>query len=780
MPIIFRNRLFSNPLQLVFSFLLGSVFAWLLIRDLANWVSAGNSVSDKYLPLQILIFALFNGFFSAIILGLLRLNESLNEHSRLKPRTFLAILGGLTGALIFYLIYGTGTLDISRVDWLFNLGDNAQHYLGWVFYRNDPWTFPIGFSQSMAYPGGSCMCFTDSIPLLAIPFKLLRDLLPATFQYFGWWTLFSFIMQGGLAALILYEVTKNRTAALIAPLFFCIADILLFRVFRYTPLSGQWIVLLALYLYFLNQRENRWNWLWPVVHCMAVLIQGYFFVMAFVIFCGAMLERYLKDRKLLPIGKNLVLSLTSTTLIMWLVGFFTDSVDMSDAGLGYFKANLNAFINPVEGWSKFFQPLPLAPGTYPNVNYLGIGIILLLIVGMINLFLRKAAPFSALFRNQVGLILIIPVLVVFSLSNIVTWNEFVLFTYTLPEPLMRLWGVFRGTERMLWPVYYLIFIFAISQATKWSSRNWVTAVILLAGFGIQYVEVAPLLQHFHSMYSEPVGKKTSLRSDFWDDAAAQYKSVAILPLNLDNWARLSEFAADNRMNINYAYFARQSPALERTAGQKVEGLLQGETAPDEMYVIKSPDLLRAVCSRFGGEDFLGYVNKEWVLAPAFEMKAADYADISITGINSNCSQLGLADFLIKYREKLLVLTVMHDVSAMMDNQIKGIFNSFELQKYLQNESGMSYIAVVWGNQVMYENLSPKKITFAASRGENLNGIKFPVNLQISSAGRISGEEDAGILINNRDYSYHKNGLNIAVIDPESGRVLDTGIFEPQN
>jgi hypothetical protein len=430
---------------------------------------------------------------------------------RFKPAVVLALIGGLTGAIIFLLIYGTGTLDVSRVAWLFNIGDNAQHYLGWVFYRNDPWTFPIGFSRSLGYPGGWCMCFTDSIPLLAIPLKILRGILPETFQYFGWWTLFSFILQGALSSLILFEVTKNRTAAVIAPLFFCTADILLFRVFRYTPLSGQWIVLLALYLYFINKRESRWNWLWPLVHIIAVLIQGYFFVMTFVVFCGSMLERYLKDRKILPVAGNLSFSLASTAFVMWVVGFFSESVDMSDAGLGYFKANLNAFINPLQGWSRFFSPLPLAPGTYQNVNYLGMGIILLGIAGIIGLFLHRKQPFPDTFRNLAGLFLIIPVLVIFALSNVITWNEHILFAYTLPEPLMRMWGVFRGTERMLWPVYYLIFIFAISQAAMWSNRRWVTAVILLAGFAIQLVEVSPMVQQFHGMYPQPGQLGASVR-----------------------------------------------------------------------------------------------------------------------------------------------------------------------------------------------------------------------------------------------------------------------------
>jgi hypothetical protein len=690
----------------------------------------------------------------------------------------LVCLGGLTGAAIFFIIYGPGTLDVSRVDWLFNLGDNAQHYLGWVFYRNDPWVFPIGFSQSLGYPGGTCMCFTDSIPLLAIPFKLLRDLLPGTFQYFGIWTLLCFILQGGLGALIIYEVTQNRLAAIIAPLFFCTADILLYRVFRYTPLSGQWIVLLALYLYFLNKRESRWNWLWPVVNVMAVLIQGYFFVMTFIIFCGSWLESYLKNRKVLPVVTQILINLVSTTLVMWVVGFFGDSVDMSNEGLGYFKANLNAFINPLAGWSRFFNPLPLAPDTYPNVNYLGIGVILLSLLGLLSMIVRrKQFVLKESFAQNIGLFFIIPVLVIFAISNVVTWNEHILFTYTLPEPLMRLWGIFRGTERMLWPVYYLILIFAIALTSRWSTRGWVTAVILMTGFGIQLLEVSPMLLHFHDTFSSPAGKKTTLRSEFWQDASARYKSLVILPLNLDNWARLSEFASDNRMNINYAYFARQSPALEKTADQKTNNLLHGKPGPDEMYVIKSPELLQELCSRYGESNFLAYVNKEWVLAPGFNKKPIDYPDISITAVNSNCSRLPLAEFLGKYRDKLLILSVMQDASTAVTDQDRKALSLFGLNLDLGQVSGMSYIGVAWGGRSIYEQTSPERISFSARQADTFDGLVLPVNLEISSAGRISGEEDAVIKVNDRDFAYHLNGLNIAVYDPQTNSIVDTAVYK---
>ncbi len=773
----FEKKSPASITRITVSLLTGALLAWLL-RDLwAPLLTAGHSFEERSIYVRALLILVVTGLFSLITWSAQKLLDAVNESefSPLKTRDVLAILGGLTGALIFYMVYGSGTLDTGRVDWLFNLGDNAQHYLGWVFYRNDPWTFPIGVSCSLGYPAGTCMCFTDSIPLLAIPFKVISYFLPATFQYFGLWTILNFILQGALSALILFEVSHSRLAAFAAPFFFCLADVFLFRVFRYTPLSGQWIVLLALYLYFLNKRDGRWNKYWPLVHGFAVLIQGYFFVMTFVVFCGTLLERWLKDRKILPLIQHMVVSLASTALLMWVVGFFSDAVDMSDAGLGYFKANLNAFVNPLAGWSRFFDPLPLAEGTYAmNVNYLGIGIILLTVTGLAGLVYRNRKAFTCVFCNHRGLILIVPVLVVFALSNVVTLNDRVLLTYPLPDPILRLWGVFRGTERMLWPVYYLIFVFAINQVVRLSPRRWVAALILLAAFGLQLAEVQPQLERFHAEFNDPRGKQTSLKSDFWSDAAGQFKSVVILPLSLDNWARLTEYAADYRLNINYSYYARYSPNLEPAARQKMDGVASGEVTPGEMYIIKSPDMRQQICERYPDE-FFALVNGEWIFAPGFDRQPFDYPDIAITGSNSNCSQLSLPDFLRKYVDTLIVISVMDDASTLISPETSAILSEAGLTQGLPQNEGESYTAIIRNSQAIMEKASPQKIEWSGGKADGL-----PVDLQLTSAGRISGEEDTVILINGRDFSYHYPGINVVVVDTSSGTVIDTALFPPVN
>jgi hypothetical protein len=769
----------GSAIRTLIVILIGGVLAWLLRDIWAPLLSGGIGFTERSLPVRLLLMTIFTSLFSLLVWGLVKANESITDTSIVKPQALLALIGGLTGALIFYLIYGPGTLDTGRIDWLFRLGDNTQHYLGWVFYRNDPWIFPIGFSCSLGYPTGTCMCFTDSIPLLAIPLKVVTFWLPETFQYFGWWTLLSFILQGMFAALILYEVTGKRLAAVISPLFFCTADILLFRVFRYTPLSGQWIILAAIYLYFLNRRDSQHNNLWPLVHIMAVLIQGYFFVMTFVVFCGTMLERYLQNHKLWPIVKSLAISLAATGLVMWIVGFFTASVDLSDAGLGYFKANLNAFFNPLVGWSRFFQPLPLAPDTYQmNVNYLGLGIILLFIPGAVMFFIhQKGSILKTLFTHS-GLLVIILVLGVFALSNVITLNEHILFTYTLPEPLMKLWGVFRGTERMLWPTYYLIFIFTIGQAVQINRRGWVNGLILLAAFSVQLFEVAPRLQSFHAEFNLPQGKPTTLQSSFWEEAADQFDSLVILPLSLQNWDRLTQFAADYHLKINYSYFARESPSLKPAALEKMKALENGQTSPNEMYIIKSPDLFHALCGSYGNDDFFGYVNKEWVLAPGFEKNPTDYDDISITADIANCARLSLPDFVDRYQDDVLIFAVMDDASTLRTDSVLTPLRSIGLEIGLPEKPGMSYLAVTAQSRLIYETQSERVAEFRSRKAEVTNGITLPFALGLTSAGDNSGEENAVIMVNGRDYSYHQNGLNIVAVDAESGKVIDTALYTP--
>ena len=130
----------------------------------------------------------------------MRFLSSAYTANRRRDRLLLFLGGCGIGAAAFLLIFGTATLQVTWDSWLrggFIEKDCIQHYTGWLFYRQAPLTFPLCVSPSINWPDGLSVAFTDSIPLFAAVFRLLEPLLPATFQYFGWYVLVCFALQGG-------------------------------------------------------------------------------------------------------------------------------------------------------------------------------------------------------------------------------------------------------------------------------------------------------------------------------------------------------------------------------------------------------------------------------------------------------------------------------------------------------------------------------------------------------------------------------------------------------
>lgn len=780
MRIVKKVLLSLNTLAVLVSAGFALVLAWLVKDEITPILMGGKSFDERSLAARVVIVTLIAAAFFIYMVIVQAINRRITDQSKISTGTFLAICGGLTGAFVFLYIYGPGTLDGQRVDWLMNIGDNAQHYLGWVFYRHDLWAFPVTFSQSLGYPYGISVSFADPVTLFIVVFKALRSILPEPFQYFGLWTIFCFILQGGFSALIIYEISRSRLAALIAPLFFCLSSILIYRVYVHIALEGHWTILVALYLFFLNRRTQKYNKFWPVLLCAAVLVHPYFLGIVFIIFCGTLLEWFLSERNIRVIAINFLISVATVLAIMWLTGLFASGYSMSAAGVDYFKANLNSLVNPVNrGWSIFLPPLPLAEGTYPTVHYLGLGIILLFLLSLVGYLYKNG---RVILKNGIrgwGLLLMVVLFTVLALSNVVTLNDKVLFTYHLPDPLMKIWGIYRATERFLWPVFYLIFIFAISQTVKLTGSTRKTALVLLLALCIQFAEINPLLKEKYTMFHDPQGSESPLKSDFWMEAARQYKSVVMLPLNLDNWVRLSEYAALNRMTINYIYFGRENDEMMAGAVEKVNQLKKGQVTPGDLYIIKDSPTLKKVCNLVGKGAVLAYVNREWVLAPGFKGDMSAYPDVTITGENFDCSTLDLAGFLKRYQDKLVVISVMEDGSEAMDAASSAGMKAAGFEIDLRGQTGKSYVGVSSAGKLIFEKIADGRIDFEAMKGEMLNGVEVPVDLQVSSAGRISGEETSQILIDRADYSFGRRGLNVSVYDPATGKVIDNALFEMQ-
>ncbi|MCD7779427.1 MAG: DUF6311 domain-containing protein [Candidatus Gastranaerophilales bacterium] len=124
------------------------------------------------------------------------------------------------GGLIFIMIFGIKIVNPLNDNWIlnptlltddftkgFHTRDLGQSYIGWQFYSKAPWTFPLGLYDDLSYPVKTSILNTDSIPIFAVIFKFLLNILPqsvkpATFQYHGLWILICFMMQSCLGILI--------------------------------------------------------------------------------------------------------------------------------------------------------------------------------------------------------------------------------------------------------------------------------------------------------------------------------------------------------------------------------------------------------------------------------------------------------------------------------------------------------------------------------------------------------------------------------------------------
>ena len=122
---------------------------------------------------------------------------------------FIMLASSLVGALLFVIIYGVRILDPTYDDWLLQGGDLTQHYVGWLFLRRSDWQFPFGLIDGVLGNIKVSVMYTDSVPLLAVFFKLLSPLLPETFQYYGLLGLGSFMLSGACAALLIHRFSSN-------------------------------------------------------------------------------------------------------------------------------------------------------------------------------------------------------------------------------------------------------------------------------------------------------------------------------------------------------------------------------------------------------------------------------------------------------------------------------------------------------------------------------------------------------------------------------------------
>ncbi|HWZ91543.1 MAG TPA: DUF6311 domain-containing protein, partial [Polyangiaceae bacterium] len=179
----------------------------------------------------------------------------------------------LFGVIAFFVVTGGRMLAPRNIAWL-SKGDPATYYLGWHFFRNTPWGFPLGVNPRYGAELSSSLAFVDNIALFALPFKAIGRWLPPAFQYFGIWTLCCFVLQAWFAWLLVGLVTKVPLARAAGMGFFVLAPPFLWRLQGHYQMEGQWLLLASLYVCFGPRRLARGP-SWPILAFTVSLVHSY-------------------------------------------------------------------------------------------------------------------------------------------------------------------------------------------------------------------------------------------------------------------------------------------------------------------------------------------------------------------------------------------------------------------------------------------------------------------------------------------------------------------------
>ncbi|SDA89637.1 hypothetical protein SAMN03159443_04287 [Pseudomonas sp. NFACC15-1] len=525
----------------------------------------------------------------------------------------------LIGALAFFMVIGPRALDPQNIAWLGN-GDPATHYLGWSFFRQSPWSFPIGLNPSYGLELSNSIVFSDSNPLLAFVFKPFASLLPEPFQYFGIWLLACFMLQAWFAWKLVGLITPNITVAALGAALFLFVPPMILRMTVHLSLGGHFLILAALYLNLhpaLRKRRLAWGGLLAV----AALIHAYLLAMIALIWLADLAAKC--SRRRLSFGAAVVelgLLFSLVTLCCWQAGYFTvERAGVSSDGFGLYRANVLTLFNP-QNWSYALKNLPGALGDGDGFAFLGAGLIVLSICAFAGWLRGNTGLGSALYkRPMLGLVLV--GLTLFSFSNHVAIGSFEL-GYSLPPQVISIANIFRASGRMFWPMYYVV-IFIIIFLIVRAHTPRIAAYLLGAALLIQVFDT-------HSGWSD-VRKKfmvkpasewaTPFVDPFWKNAAAHYQKIRwVVPQNLSpHWLSVSAFAALHHLPTDAVYLGRMSTQQWRQADEKATlALTSGKYEPDSLYLMDNRAMLRALGTVDTSADLFARIDGFTVLAPGWK------------------------------------------------------------------------------------------------------------------------------------------------------------------
>ena len=533
--------------------------------------------------------------------------------SDIPPRWWEPWAAAAIGLAVYLSLRGGKTLSPGYLDWL-RENDPVTHQLGWQFFRHSPWLqWPLGANTGYGLELGSSIVFSDSIPLLAMVFKLLGPVLPQSFQYFGLWLAVCFSLQAFFGWKLLRRFTDDWLLALLGCAFFAVAPVLLFRLKEgHLALVAQWLVLAALWLYFAPRLAKRG---WLVLLLLGVWIHAYLLVMVWLVWVADLVRRYLlREHTWGALSGHFIACNLAIVLSMWAAGYFMLGSSVGAGGFGFYRTNLLALIDPDQLWSRLLRAQPRGVGDYEGFAYPGVGMLLLCVIAGVEL-MRKRWQYE---RPGLAPLLVATVfLAVFAVSHRIGFGRSDLLVYPVPAVVQPIINALRVSGRFIWPMYYLLFLGVLCVVFTRVPRR--AAAVLCAGLlVVQLADSANGWSFLRARLGKMPVWSSPMRDMAWDGLAGRYtKLILVRPGEASpNWMPIAEFAATHRMAVNTGYFARMRADVVAGLRERYVGLVErNEFSADSLYIFEDERLWGIALSQLRPGDLAGSLDGFHIVAP---------------------------------------------------------------------------------------------------------------------------------------------------------------------
>ncbi len=517
----------------------------------------------------------------------------------------------LSIAAFFFVGLGR-TLHPSNIAWLAN-GDPAQHYLGWEFFRSSSWSLPPGTNPDYGLELSSSIVYSDSLPLLALLLKPFSGVLPQPFQYFGYWILLCFLLQGILSWQICRKLAFSPKVRILAVGLAILTPSFLWRLHGHFSLMGHWLILGALYLNFFHSSKQK-TVKWVGLILIAALVHSYLLSMVFMLWLTDIVRRiWLREASWRWIFFEGITLLLLLSVILWAAGYFVISSGYSQSGYGFFRMNL---LSPIDsdGWSYLLKDIPGKDGDYEGFNYFGLGNLFLLSLSIPLVLQGKAKPLWR--RSRLPLIVLLGCLSIYAVSNQVGIGGYDLLNLKLPSSIVEFFEIFRVSGRFFWPVFYS-FLFGMFWLICKSYRVSHAAFLLLIALAMQVVDIRAGFPQIQTRFSESgTTWENPLNSEFWSEAAEKYHKLRYIPIQNQSrhWKLLSYFAMKHGMPTDAVYLARVDEQDLRGAQQQAKlSVKNGTFEEDTIYILDQASAYSALIHT-NSEDLLAKVDGLFVFA----------------------------------------------------------------------------------------------------------------------------------------------------------------------